>query len=330
MSSLSNDFCINCPNPCRLNATLQTPHGRKRIDGNRVKSYNKADAKGREETNMRDDIVRLSRRYPQLLLPIRAGTRQTEEYQSAVLCGEALEREPDFLCPEEIELSACDTPAGRAESVYFGRREDFVHAYRALAYRCEPAEIPDSVGAGYVGGLINWEKIHSHRDEYLAAGGEDWEAEFKRFTSDKRNYRDSLILLSGGEYSNIPAADVGLDEESWRRLSVVIRRYHELTHFVCRGLYPENIDALRDEVIADAIGLVAAFGRYDTALAARFLGAEGESFREGGRLSHYVKDGELPEALVRAKVLIAEYAGRIRRAQPEAADVFDLLLRIFP
>ncbi len=84
-------------------------------------------------------------------------------------------------------------------------------------------------------------------------------------------------------------------------------------------------------MIADAVGLVAAFGRYDTQLAARFLGVEGGVFREGGRLSHYVKDGELSAAVERAQGLIAEYAARIEKALPDSGgDVFTLLLKIFP
>lgn len=278
---------------------------------------------------MQEDIQKLARRYPQLLLPIREGERQTEEYRTAVLGGEFTVTEADFLCPEEISLSAEDTPAGRAEILYLGKRQDFLHAYRALGYRCEPAEIPDSVGAGTVCGLINWEKIHRHRDEYLAAGGQDWDGEFNRFTAEKKNYRDSVILLSGGWYSNLSPEAVGLSGDEWRDRSLLIRKYHELTHFVCRGLYPQDIDALRDEVVADAIGLTAAFGRYDTALAARFLGVEGGGFREGGRLSHYVKPEELPQAAERARALIADYAARIEGAGPEK-DIFALLLTIFP
>lgn len=279
---------------------------------------------------MESDIVRLSRRYPQLLLPIRAGIRQTEEYRNAVLAGEVPDTAPDFRCPEEITLSVEDTPAGRAEVLRLGDREDFIHAYRALGYRCEPAEIPDSVGAAAIRGLINWEKIHDHRDAFLAGGGTDWDAEFRRFTADKTNYLDSVILLSGGDYSNVPAEAVGLDEGTWKEKSLTIRRYHELTHFVCRGLYPENIDALRDEVIADSIGLLAAFGRADTALARRFLGTEGGVFREGGRLSHYVKDEELASAVTRANAMIDDYAARIEKARTETADVFEILLKIFP
>ena len=279
---------------------------------------------------MKNDIEKLSQRYPQLLLPIRKGMRETEEYKDTVLAGQIPDREPDFVCPQDITLSKVDTPAGAAEILTLSNREDFLHAYRALGYRCEPAEIPDSVGAAAIRGLINWEKIYTHRDEYLAAGGEDWDEEFSRFIADKENYLDSLILLSGGEYSNVPAQDVGQDRAAWLEKSLMIRKYHELTHFVCRGLYPENIDGLRDEVIADSIGLLAAFGHADPTLSRKFLGTEGGVFREGGRLSHYVETGELDTAVTRANAMIDDYAGRIEAARAETEDVFRVLLTIFP
>lgn len=279
---------------------------------------------------MQDDLLKIARRYPQLLLPIRAGMRQTEEYKSAVLGGEIPDSLPDFRCPAEIRTETADTPAGRAEILYLGDREDFLHAYQALAYRCEPTPIPDSVGAVTIGGLINWEKIHGHRDAYIKAGGEDWDTEFDRFTAEKKNYLDRVILLSGGNYSNVPPEDAGLSAAEWKEKSYLIRKFHELTHFICRGLYPEDIDALRDEVIADSIGLTAAFGFYDTALARRFLGVEGGVFHKGGRLSHYAKEEELPAAVQRVGVMIDDYAARIEGARAEGQDVFALLLKIFP
>ncbi len=279
---------------------------------------------------MQKDIDMLAQRYPQLLLPIRPGMRQSEEFRDAVLCGQIPDAKPNFLCPEEIRFSTYDTPAGRAEILFLGSREDFLHAYRALGYRCEPAEIPDSVGAAALSGLINWDKIYAHRDAFLAAGGEDWDEEFSRFTADKKNYLDSVILLSGGEYSNVPAQDIGLDTETWKEKSLTIRKYHELTHFVCRRLYPEDIDALRDEVIADSIGLLAAFGHVDAALTRRFLGTEGGVFREGGRLSHYVGKDVLDAAIVRVNAMIDDYTGRIETARAGTGDVFAVLLKIFP
>ena len=83
-------------------------------------------------------------------------------------------------------------------------------------------------------------------------------------------------------------------------------------------------------MIADSIGLVAAFGKYDTALARLFLGVEGGVFREGGRLSHYAKEDELPAAVSRVNAMIDEYDARIEKARTADQDLFALLLRIFP
>ena len=81
-------------------------------------------------------------------------------------------------------------------------------------------------------------------------------------------------------------------------------------------------------MIADSIGLTAAFGHYDRHLARLFLGVEGGVFREGGRLSHYAAAEGLDDAVRRVNALIDEYAARIERAREE--DIFALLLKIFP
>ena len=270
----------------------------------------------------------LAGQYPQLCLPIMTDARNTPEYQDSVLRGLPVNREPDFSFSDEDELKKESTPVGDIEVLFLAVREDFIHAYRALAYRCEPAEIPDSVGAGIVSGLINWKKIHDHMDAFQADDEEAWDAEFSLFTSVKSNYLDSIILLSSGNYSNIPAGMVGLGEKEWKEKSFIIRKYHEMTHFICRTLYPEDIEPIRDEVIADMVGLLKAFGEYDTDLARTFFGIEGESFREGGRLAHYTKDDEdISTVMARTKGLIAEYAEKIRGREQE--DVFSLLVSLF-
>ena len=276
---------------------------------------------------MEHTLQNLPERFPQLKLPIRTGMRETPAYKAAVLSGEEVQEEVPFIFGPGDSLTTAETPAGPAEILYLADRERFLRAYRALGYRCEPAEIQPSVGAAALRGLIDWGKIRDHKESYLAAGGEDWDEEFARFAADRNNYLSALILLSGGEYSHVPAEVVGLDRETWLDRSKTIRKYHELTHFVCRGLYPEKIDVILDEVLADLIGLVAAFGSYDTALARHFLGLENGVFRTGGRLSHYVTEEELPAAAARADALIDRYARELEGR--ETRDVFALLLELF-
>ena len=276
--------------------------------------------------NTAHPIRQLANQYPQLCLPIAPHERQTDEYKDCVLRGEPVQRKPAFRFSKEDELSCVSTPAGEVNVLILTDREDFVHAYRALACRCEPEPVPDSVGAATVQGLINWEKIRRHQEEYLAAGGDDWDDEFRRFTSVKSNYRDTIILLSSGNYSDIPAAWVGMDEQEWKEKSLTIRKYHELTHYICRTRYPDDIVAIRDEVIADMIGLIKAFGDYDTRLARTFLGIEGETFRPGGRLEYYAGD-DLSAAIRQANEDIDKYAGMIK--DRDKTDVFALLLSLF-
>lgn len=267
--------------------------------------------------------MNLLERYPQLVLPIELNEMNTPEYKKAVLRGEPVCGEANFICSPDDKLETVETPVGKVEILYLVHREDFEHTLRALAYRCEPVEIPASVGASTIRGLINWEKIHAHKAEYFAKGGTNWREEFKRFTAEKSNYLDTIILLSNGNYSAIPARFVGLAESEWDEKSLIIRKYHELTHFVCRTLYPHNIEPIRDEVIADLIGLAAAFDHYDPLLAKRFLGIESGAFHEGGRLSHYTDVGNLEAAAKEAGELIDQLAEQVSRIGKK--PVFDLL-----
>lgn len=265
----------------------------------------------------------LSGRYPQLLLPVKNGMKNTEEYRSAVLRGEPVAGSPDFLTDPSDSLETVSTPAGEVDVLYLFHREDFEHAVRALAYRCEPELIPLSMGASHISGLINWEKIHTHMDAYAARSDEDETEEFRRFTSDKRNYLDTLVILSSGPYSAVPAEDMKLDEDEWIRASCIIRKFHELSHFFSRRLYPENCEAIRDEIIADMIGIISAFGRYDVSAARRFLGIEGSSYRDGGRLQNYSGKNDIEAQMARANSIIDELSAGIRGMDSE--NVFDIL-----
>lgn len=256
----------------------------------------------------------LSQRFPQLLLPIREGMNKTEEYKSAVLRGEPVNAKPEFSMNPADRLESFTTPAGDAEILYLESREDFEHALRALAYRCEPKQIPASMGATAISGLIDWGKLHAHEDD------------FAEFTADKRNYLSSIIILSSGNYSAVSAQSAGIEENEWKKKSVTVRRFHELTHFVSGRLFPQNKEALRDEIIADMIGILAAFGSSREDLSLLFLGLEGEEYRRGGRLENYVSAEALDGETERARKLISMlYSFADARFK---GDVFDLLVLI--
>ena len=274
-------------------------------------------------------------RYRQLLLPVVSGISQTNEYKKVVLQGQPTVHHKICFNQEIIKRISIGTPAGEAEIMLVSDREDFEHLYCALAYKCEPIPIPASVGAITINGIINWSKINTHKHEYLALGNTDWQAEFRRFTAEKSNYCDNIILLSSGPYSSVPAQNIRISEKEWEQKSVAIRMYHELTHFICRKLYPEKMDVIRDEIYADCIGLIAAFGAYDPFLARVFLGIETEIYRTGGRLEHYAPKHSKEDILQaqkwikEAEMRVAEHwYNNMSEERPELA-IFNLLMKIY-
>ena len=222
---------------------------------------------------MKHCIDILANRYPQILLPIEEGISKSEEYRNVCLRGQECNRPITFTKDPKDTLETFNTIAGDVDVLSLRKREDFVHACRCLGNKCEPVEIPDSTGAMALFGLNNWEKVRAGMD----------------------NYKDSFIILSSGNYSNVTNNDIyketngeiDLSEQEWIEKSISIRKYHELTHFVMRKIYPDDISFIRDELIADCIGLIAAFNTFDIRLLKLFLGIEGNIYREGGRLQNY-------------------------------------------
>ena len=216
------------------------------------------------------------------------GTRNhaQETYRRVVLRGEEPEttRLNHYRGSEFDRMETVDTSAGPVRVVTLGDRWDFELVLRGLmaAKNGPKAPIPASQGAAKLT-VFNWPRIRAH----LAAFPEEEQAaEYKRFTSVKVNYTDMLVVLSRGPYSGVSASAMGLTEGEWLARSDTIRRYHELTHVICRRLYPEDVDPVRDELIADAVGLYAAFGRFDPETEKRFLGVKDGRY-VGGRLENY-------------------------------------------
>ena len=216
-------------------------------------------------------------------------------------------------------METVETPAGPVKVITLGNRKDFTLVMRGFMAAKEGPEalIPDTQGAAMLT-VFNWPRIKKHLSQYPES---EQAAEFKRFISVKENYTDMLVILSRGPYSNVEANAIGISDEKWLEYSDTIRRYHELTHVICRRLYPDDVDPIRDELIADAVGLYAAFGHFDTKMEERFLGIRDGQYI-GGRLGNYTDDPDktavsVNDELARMKAVIEAQTFK---------DPFDLIL----
>jgi len=242
--------------------------------------------------------------YPQLTIVPFVGASQSDQYRDIALRGEF----PDDLTfpmetNDEEELISVDTPIGKVEAIYLPIREVFERFCICLSNKCEPLEIPKTTGAMYISGINCWRKILKHQEEYIKTH-DDWDDEFDRFTSVKENYKGIVLLISKGNYSACLPEFVDIEENKWLAYSKDIRIYHEITHAISRKLYPDHKEAVRDEVLADSIGTLYAFGEYKPLLIKKFLGTEGDTYRFGGRLENYVDKEKLDESFKYVNSLI--------------------------
>lgn len=265
-------------------------------------------------------LEELAKRYPQLYLT--PGDNMLEEYRNVVLKGKI----PDSLSLELFHGTSLDdfftedTPAGAVDIIYLHDRQDFENFLRIMCYRCSAVEIPSTTGAMTLSGVINRDKIRRHKGKYLLSGGDNWPLEWKLFSADKKNYTDTLIIISNGAYSNVPYDKTGYPEEEWMQISRMIRTYHECTHVICRRLYPDLRDAIWDEVVADAIGILFAVNEYDVKLAEMFLGVSTDGYT-GGRLENYLSEEEktnMNEIAIRTDRLIHQIREERDRKKEES------------
>lgn len=232
-------------------------------------------------------------RYPQLTLRPAKGLSQEKRYQDIVKRGilpSVLSH--SYLTSKEDSLTSIQTDAGNADVLYLYERTDFETFVQILAYRGEDRPVPPSMGAVTISNLNNWRKINAHKLSWLKSGNTDWREEFRRFTADPLNYKDTLIIISRGGYSSLSAAEAGFREDLWLDYSRTIRTYHELCHFRLKKLSDVKRDPILEEVMADAAGLYEAFRSYPSDLARKFLGLEAAKYRQGGRLENYLAENE--------------------------------------
>ena len=216
----------------------------------------------------------LRRHFPQLLIAPRSDAYLSEQYRRLVLRGrrpsdEDLEQAPSLIDPEGLRLSISQQPCGAVPVLDVVHRDDFDLLLRCLACRCEPVAMPPSVHAQAIDGLVHWGLIREV----------------------SRSTRCQLLILHQAPYSSLSWASlpVPLDQQCWIEASRRWRLEHELAHLACQCLMGEMRINLYDELIADAVGMLAALDRFDADLFRQGLGLSVEgALQPGGRAQAYV------------------------------------------
>lgn len=222
---------------------------------------------------------------------------------------------PDFFT-EELKLAACDfvwqekkslsisfahTLGGTLPVIATGCHEDFRAMEAVLNGREQSRELPPTVNA---------------------------------FTIEARAelvYRHRLLLLNRAPYSNIPAEALGLSTEDWMERSQRLRLRHECVHYETLRLLGGMRNHAMDEILADALGQIAAFGNFDADRQRLFFGLEKGRDTCIGRLSYYcqrVALKERPKVYACVNEVLDEVAGELKEMLGRKADDREILVAL--
>ena len=107
--------------------------------------------------------------------------------------------------------------------------------------------------------------------------------------------RHRIILLNRAPYSNVPAEKLSLTAEEWLEKSHALRLRHESAHYETLRLFGGMKNHALDEIIADTLGQIAAFGNFDADRQRLFFGLEKGGAKCTGRLQFYCQKVSPPE-----------------------------------
>ena len=239
----------------------------------------------------------------QLQFSIAENISKSDSYRSATLQGKntshMLEAKGLILKdPKGIKLQVYASIGGKIPILIVDDNDDFKSLIRALCYKNEPVEIPDSMGAIMINGLNNWSKINVLKDEFLTSNTlSNWPNYFKnQIIPNTFLYKDKIILLSTKPYSNVPAKAIGCNKEDWINHSLKIRLEHECAHYFTLRKYGIMSNNMHDEIIADYAGICASHENYQHDWFLKFIGLEEyPKYRKGARLENYLGSPKLSE-----------------------------------
>ena len=274
-----------------------------------------------EEAAQKGVLETLQQYFPQLKFPVEEGISSSEAYKNATLKGHRVSGDSRLKIekPKALQLKIYSSDLiGEVPVITVSEPVDFYRLVSVFVNKNEPKEFPKSMGAIFINGIYNWDRIHRLKDQWSkeAHFGETWASYFKKnILPNPYLFKDKLMILSTKEYSGISADIVGLDEREWEEISTRIRREHECVHLFTLKHYGCMNNNMHDEIIADYGGILAALGHFDKNWFLHFLGLEQYPvYRKGGRLENYQGTSKMSqEAFDGLKILVKHAADTIEK-----------------
>ena len=281
-------------------------------------------------------------RYNQLYLTPEKGVSGTGVYSDIVRYGklppeidEKIKNEglSGFKCSEKDRLFSENTPAGMVDILFLQERSDFERFVQVMVYSCEPAAVASKIESAEILGVTNWRKIENHMNDYLSNGGSNlsWRDELRKFTNNKKNYQDTILVIGSGGYCGLTAEEAGFEKDTWEEISVKIKIYSSCARYIVRKLFSDYKDIIWEEMLADCAGLLYATGRYDVSLAKKFFGVSGKGYDRRGKLINFKGDSEceINELAVRVSAATDKLGKYVNKLLAEDdLDYYKILFRL--
>ena len=239
----------------------------------------------------------------QFQFPIQQNISTTQEYKNATLRGKTTVYNSSATGlalnkPNGLELIIYHSIAGVIPVLIVPDVADFNAIIQALSYKNEPANIPKSMGAAFINGINNWDRINSLKKEWESDNTYgNWGDYFKEKILPKpQMYKDKIIILSTKPYSAVSANKLGLTTTMWKKYSLDIRLEHECTHLFTLKYYGEMANNMHDELLADYMGVSKVLGKFNKSWFLYFIGLEDyPNYRLGARFENYLGNPPISE-----------------------------------
>lgn len=184
-----------------------------------------------------------------------------------------------FVNENDVSLEIYKSIAGNIPIFYARNNQDFAELVDKLVYKGKGEQQLESVGASFASG---------------------------------KSIR--FIILSNKPYSNISAESIGLDDETWKKYSMIIRRDHECAHYFTKRFLGSTRNNIHDELIADFAGIISATkGVYYPDWFLKGMGIDQyPKSQPEGRLPVYVKEIETAKDLDTIKKITVKVANNVK------------------